>query len=65
MKKCESCLYKYRIKYLEKENKQLQDNLNKITIEFYNKLVINHLLNDKIETLEKEIAHKINFKKIN
>ena len=62
MKKCTSCLYKYRLKHLEKENKQLQDNLNEITIQYYNKLVINHLLNDKIKTLEKEIAQKINFK---
>jgi len=61
MKKCESCLYKYRVEHLEKENKQLQNNLNEITIQYYNKLVINHLLNDKIETLEKEIKRKMNF----
>ena len=62
MKKCESCLYKYRLKYLEKETTQLQKNLNDITIQYYNKLVINHLLNEKIKALEKEIEFNLNLK---
>jgi hypothetical protein len=55
--KCDTCLSKYRLEFLEKDNKHLQNNLNEITTNYYHKLVENLLLKDKIKYLEKEIEH--------
>lgn len=56
MKKCESCLYKHKTQSLEKEIEQLQDELNYMTVKYYNKLVLNLFLNDKIKSLEEELS---------
>ena len=58
MEKCENCLYKHKVKYLEKENEQLEEKLNTLTVQIYNTLVENFLLKDKIKHLEKEIKYE-------